>query len=154
MGAVEWLDENGINLVDKLVGEEYRMCYEIATTLYKEETAIQACCATLMIQYAQIRKSNVKLKEALDAVESILAKGGSGDSDAERAVTAGLAKRIYAPLIKVYPKAGEFLSEVLKNREWSSIDDIDERMKDYMTRNHIGFEFDCRLSVIENKEKC
>ena len=161
-GELEQLCSEGLNLVDKLVGEEYRMCYEIASTLYTEENARQACCATLMIQYSNIRKSNVKLKEALDSLYAIRAhyqdateRYRVSDEDMKmevhHKVVANFARLYFAPLVKAYPKAQGYLKEILDGRGYMDFAEITSAMEDYMARNGFGFKFICELREREEQ---
>lgn len=159
-----------VNLVDKLVGEDYRACYAIASSLYTDEQARQSCCATLLIQYVNVRKTNVKLKEALDSLEGARkayivateryesderkrseeeAQHISQEEKAEivRSMRASFARTLYEPLEKVYPKAGLFLSNLLASYNWTTLDDIDARMRDYMARNGHTFTLTCHLGI-------
>ena len=151
-----------VNLVDKLVGEDYRACYAIASSLYADEQARQACCATLLIQYVNIRKTNVKLKEALDSLEEarkayIVAmeryESDEGKRSEEeraeivRSMRASFARTLYEPLEKVYPKAGLFLTNLLASYNWTTLDDIDAHMRDYMARNGHTFTLNCQLGI-------
>lgn len=159
-----------VNLVDKLVGEDYRACYAIASSLYADEQARQACCATLLIQYMNIRRTNVKLKEALDSLEEarkayVVAmeryESDEGTRSEEgiqpisqeekaeivRSMRASFARTLYGPLEKVYPKAGLFLSNLLASYNWTTLDDIDARMRDYMARNGHTFTLNCHLGI-------
>lgn len=159
-----------VNLVDKLVGEDYRACYAIASSLYADEQARQACCATLLIQYINIRRTNVKLKEALDSLEEarkayVVAmeryesdEGKRSEEEIQhisqeeraeivRSMRASFARTLYEPLEKVYPKAGLFLSNLLASYNWTTLDDIDARMRDYMARNGHTFTLNCQLGI-------
>ena len=159
-----------VNLVDKLVGEDYRACYAIASSLYADEQARQACCATLLIQYVNVRKTNVKLKEALDSLEEarkayVVAmeryesdEGKRSEeeiqhiSDEEKAeivrsMRASFARTLYEPLEKVCPKAGLFLTNLLASYNWTTLDDIDAHMRDYMARNGHTFTLNCQLGI-------
>ena len=161
---------HGVNLVDKLVGEDYRACYAIASSLYADEQARQACCATLLIQYVNVRKTNVKLKEALDSLEEarkayVVAmeryesdEGKKSEEEVQhisqeekaeivRSMRASFARTLYEPLEKVYPKAGLFLTNLLASYNWTTLDDIDARMRDYMARNGFTFTLNCQLGI-------
>lgn len=156
----------GFDLIDKLVGEDYRDCYRIASELYTDEQARQACCATILIQYANIRKSNVKLKDALDALAEAKARyeGESApviDNDefmkaldtamADR--TREIARQHFSPLFRACTKAEMFFNEICRREGYDTFEKLDEAMHDYMRRNGFEFEMECRLQFAEGMMK-
>lgn len=147
MGELKPLVDRGVNLVDMLVGDEYRMCFAIAEKLYEDEQARQACCATLMIQYSNLRKTNVKLKEAIDAMNAIAKSEASTERHASD--TGEFLRLYFAPLAKAYPKAGDYLEHMVATDGYSDVSDAIERMQDYMRRNGFDYEMECRLSVLK-----
>ena len=64
-----------------------------------------------------------------------------------RSMRASFARTFYEPLEKVYPKAGLFLTNLLASYNWTTLDDIDAHMRDYMARNGHTFTLNCQLGI-------
>lgn len=141
---VKLMEEPKVRLIEKLVGEDYRECYEIASSLYSDEQARQACCATLMIQYSQIRKSNVKLAEALRMLEQAR-QGLEHNTVVRENMTWEDVKNIYNPLVSSYPKVGKYIDSLSEMN--LTFSEIDSRVRDYMHRNGFDFTFSCQLII-------
>lgn len=145
--------------IEKLVGDDYRICFGIANDLYRDEATVQACCATLMIQFNNMQRQNPKLYEVMKEYESEkaqfikarelfaqkaeeLERTREEYEKAKAEEDIGMIIREYwAPIVEVFPKAGAYLDVVLSRSEKPSFNDIKERMTDYMARNGVAPAF-------------